>query len=89
MHASCKVALGQLHECKKQLGLLPQQCYPLVGYNGKCDAYEHEYKKCLAYAADRRDATVLYSKSAPRQARAEANARLQKRLRKYNQPCTH
>ena len=85
--APCSEPLELLHECKRKLGLLPRQCYP-SSYQGQCDAFEFESKKCLAFHANPRDAALLYDARAPRDARVAANARLQKALRKHNQPCT-
>ena len=87
MEAACAVQREALHECKRALGLLPRQCYPESGYNGSCDRAEFEWKQCLAYAANSRDAELLYNAQASRQERVAANARLQKALRKHNQPC--
>jgi hypothetical protein len=88
MEAACASSRAALHECKQTLGLLPRQCYPQSGYKGECDKLEFEYKRCLAFSANARDAAVLYNTQAQRGARVEANARLQKALRKFNQPCT-
>jgi hypothetical protein len=88
MEGACKTQMAALHECKLSLGLLPNQCYPSTGYKGQCDAAEFAFKRCLAFAANRRDAKVLYDTQSPRQERVAANARLQKALKKYNQPCT-
>ena len=85
---ACKSKVAALHECKQALGLLPRQCYPQTGYSGTCDQFEFEVKRCLAHAVAPRDAAVLYSTQSSRQARLDANARLQKRLRAFNQPCT-
>ena len=74
-----------LNACKQELGLHPRQCYP-SSYKGQCDAAEFELKKCLAFAADPRDARLLYDTSRPREARVAANARLQKKLK--DQPCS-
>ena len=84
---ACAEAQASLFACKKALGLMPYQCYPTKGYGGGCDDPEHAYKRCLATAADPRDARVLYDASAPRQARVEANLRIQKKLRKIDVPC--
>jgi hypothetical protein len=88
MEAACATPLAALHRCKASLGLLPRQCYPQTGYKGDCDGAEFEWKKCLAYAANAQDAAVLYDARAARGARVAANQRLQKSLRKFNQPCT-
>ena len=88
MAASCKDSLRALDACKQQLGLLPKQCYPSAGYRGECDKAEFALKRCHAFAANARDAAVLYNTESPRQARVEANARLQKKLKKFNEPCT-
>ena len=86
---ACEARVAAVQECKRKLGLLPQQCYPQAGYKGECDAAEFEWKKCVAYVASARDAATLYDdKRAPRAARVAANARLQKAMRKYNQPCS-
>ena len=85
---SCKAAVAALDECKLKLGLLPKQCYPMSGYSGECDKAEYELKRCLAFAANERDAAVLYDVQSPRAARVAANARLQKKLKKHNEPCT-
>lgn len=85
---ACKAKMAALHECKRKIGLLPKQCYPHIGYKGDCDAAEFEFKQCLAHAASPRDAAVLYNTQSSRQARVEANARIQKKLKKFNQPCT-
>ena len=85
---SCKEVLAALHDCKKQLGLMPKQCYPSSGYKGECDANEFNYKRCLAYEANSRDAALLYNVKASREDRVAANARLQKKLRKFDEPCT-
>ena len=74
---SCKAAVAALDECKLKLGLLPKQCYPMSGYSGECDKAEYELKRCLAFAANERDAAVLYDVQSPRAARVAANARLQ------------
>ena len=66
---------------------MPRQCYPKTGYQGECDSAEFNLKQCLAFAANERDAAILYNAASPRQARVEANARLQKRLQRHNQPC--
>ena len=87
-YRSCADAQLSLHDCKRALGLLPGQCYPSSGYNGRCDANEFGLKKCLAFAANERDARVLYDTSQPRKERADANRRLQARLRGFNVPCT-
>ena len=85
---NCQTQLAALHECKRGLGLHPRQCYPQSGYRGECDANEFALKRCLAYAANPRDAAVLYDAKAPRKDRVDANARLQKKLRRFNEPCT-
>ena len=87
MEAACATPLAALHRCKAGLGLLPRQCYPQMGYKGDCDWAEFEWKKCLA-SANAQDAAVLYDARAARGARVAANQRLQKSLRKFNQPCT-
>ena len=74
-----------LNACKQELGLHPRQCYP-SSYKEQCDAAEFELKKCLAFAADPRDARLLYDTSRPREARVAANARFQKKLK--DQPCS-
>ena len=84
---ACKAAVDALHECKQKLGLHPRQCYPSSGYGGECDKAEYELKRCLAFAANERDAAVLYNVQSPRPARVAANARLQKKLKKHNEPC--
>lgn len=84
--AQCASAQSALFACKRAIGLHPQQCYP-VGYKGDCDDHELEYKKCLAHVADPRDAAVLYSPTASRSSRVEANLRLQKKLKRFNVPC--
>lgn len=73
--------------CKRQLGLLPQQCYP-AAYSGECDRNEFELKKCMAFAADPQSAAILYKAGASRADRVNANLRLQKKLRAFNAPCT-
>ena len=78
--------MDALAECKRNLGLQPRQCYA-PEHRGQCDAAEFGLKKCLAYAANARDAAVLYDTKAPRQARVDANKRLQKKLQRFNQPC--
>ena len=85
----CKDKVAALHECKRAIGLFPQQCYPSSpgAYEGTCDAAEYELKKCLATAVSPKDANLLYDATAPRQARVDANARLQKKLRKFIEPC--
>ena len=88
MDAACATPRAALVECKRKLGLLPRQCYPQPGYKGECDTAEFEWKRCLAFAANARDAAVLYDARAPRATRVAANARLQKALRKFNEPCT-
>ena len=85
---ACSKPLAALDACKRELGLLPKQCYPRHGYDGRCDVAEFELKRCRAYDASPRDAAVLYNAKAPRQARVEANARLQKKLQRYNFECT-
>lgn len=84
----CKDAMDALHKCKRDIGLLPRQCYPRSGYKGECDMAEYTYKRCLAFAANARDATLLYDVKAPRKERVEANKRLQKKLQKYHFECT-
>ena len=81
----CGTARDALDACKRELGLHPRQCYP-SSYKGQCDAVEFELKKCLAFAADPRDATLLYDASRPREVRVAANARLQKKLK--DPPCS-
>ena len=88
MYEACTEAMRALHACKRALGLQPNQCYPGKGYGGECDRSEAEFKRCLAYVADPRDAKVLYDSSATRDARVQANLRLQKKLRRFNVPCT-
>ena len=83
----CTSQQQTLHACKRSLGLLPNQCYP-PKYGGDCDKAEFEYKRCLAFAANERDARVLYDTSQPRKERAEANRRLQAKLKGFNVPCT-
>jgi len=83
----CASAQQALHKCKRDLGLLPGQCYP-TGCKNACDAEEYAYKRCLAFAADARDAKLLYDTKAARRDRVEANQRLQKKLRPFNVPCT-
>ena len=82
----CKDKVAALHACKRAIGLFPEQCYA-TSYKGTCDAAEYELKKCLATAVSPKDANLLYDATAPRQARVDANARLQKKLRKFNEPC--
>jgi len=85
----CRDALKDLHDCKRAMGLQPQQCYPRATYHGECDAAEFAFKKCLAYSANSRDAKLLYeSTSAPRSDRVAANQRLQAKLKQFNKPCT-
>ena len=81
----CSTPREALNACKRELGLLPRQCYP-SSYKGQCDRTEFELKKCLAFAADPRDADTLYNASRPREARVAANTRLQKKLK--DQPCS-
>ena len=69
------------------MGLFAKQCYPPGKYKGECDKLEFELKKCRAYEANARDAAVLYNPKAPRDARVEANKRLQKKLQRFNEPC--
>ena len=85
---ACGESYKKLAECKHKIGLLPKQCYPRTGYRGECDQAEFEFKRCLAFAANARDAKVLYDPKSPREDRVAANARLQKRLQKFNEPCT-
>ncbi|KAL1500659.1 hypothetical protein AB1Y20_013307 [Prymnesium parvum] len=85
---ACAPAQQQLFECKRKLGLLPNQCYPSKGYQGQCDEAEFELKKCIAFDLDAKSAAVLYNPKARREDRVNANARLQHRLRPFNQPCT-
>ena len=82
--SDCGTARDALNACKRELGLHPRQCYP-SSYKGQCDAAEFELKQCLAFAADPRDAKLLYDASRPREVRVAANARLQKKLK--DQPC--
>ena len=84
MPDACSTALAALEACKRELGLLPKQCYPRSGYNGQCDKAEFELKRCRAYDANPRDAAVLYNTKADRKARVEANARLQKKLQRID-----
>ena len=84
---ACADVQRALHACKRSIGLLPGQCYP-KGYKNTCDAEEFAYKRCLAFAADARDAKVVYDTKAPRADRVEANQRLQRKLRAFNVPCT-
>ena len=84
----CGAVQAAWFECKRGLGLLPQQCYPAKGYGGDCGGAEFAYKRCLAFAADGQAAHVLYDKGATRQAKLDANARLQRKLRAFNVPCT-
>ena len=88
MPDACSTALAALEACKRELGLLPKQCYPRSGYNGQCDKAEFELKRCRAYDANPRDAAVLYNTKADRKARVEANARLQKKLQRHHFECT-
>ena len=81
----CGTPRDALDACKRELGLHPRQCYP-SSYQGQCDAAEFELKKCLAFAADPREATLLYDASRPREVRVAANARLQKKLK--DPPCS-
>jgi hypothetical protein len=83
--SDCGTARDALNACKRELGLHPRQCYP-SSYKGQCDAAEFELKQCLAFAADPRDAKLLYDASRPREVRVAANARLQKKLK--DQPCS-
>ena len=85
---ACNAAESALDACKKSIGLLPKQCYPRQGYDGRCDSLEFELKKCRAFDANARDAALLYNPQAARQARVEANARLQKRLQRFHFECT-
>ena len=87
-YRSCADAQLSLHDCRRALGLRPGQCYPSSGYNGRCDANEFGLKKCLAFAANERDARVLYDTSQPRKARADANRRPPARLTGFHVPCT-
>ena len=86
--AQCAPAQQALFKCKAGLGLLPRQCYPTSGYDGECDGAEFELKKCLAYVVDGSSAAVLYGASNDFKAKAQANKRLQKQLRQFNEPCT-
>ena len=81
----CAQVQRALDNCKTSLGLLPRQCYR-PGQSA-CDAEEFALKKCQAFAVDPRDARVLYSESADRTQRVNANARLQKKLKPFNKPC--
>ena len=85
MPAPCGTPRDALSACKRELGLHPRQCYP-SSYKGQCDSAEFELKQCLAFAADPRDAKLLYDASRPREVRVAANARLQKKLK--DQPCS-
>jgi hypothetical protein len=81
----CAQVRRALDNCKASIGLLPRQCYRPG--QSSCDAEEFAVKRCLAFAIDPRDARVLYSTSADRSQRVGANARLQKKLKPFNQPC--
>ena len=83
---TCTPAQQALFDCKQKLGLLPRQCYR-PEHHGACDAEEFEFKKCLAFAADPKSALLLYNTSTPRDQRVAANARIQKKLRAFNEPC--
>jgi hypothetical protein len=85
MPAPCSTPRDALSACKRELGLHPRQCYP-SSYKGQCDSAEFELKQCLAFAADPRDAKLLYDASRPREVRVAANARLQKKLK--DEPCS-
>ena len=85
MPAPCGTPRDALSACKRELGLHPRQCYP-SSYKGQCDSAEFALKQCLAFAADPRDAKLLYDASRPREVRVAANARLQKKLK--DQPCS-
>ena len=85
-HNQCAAAQKALFDCKKHLGLMPQQCYKPDG--GTCDTEEFQLKKCLAFLYSERDARVLYNTSSNRDERVAANRRLQKKLQKLNVPCT-
>eukprot|EP00966_Prymnesium_polylepis_P249462 5767589-Prymnesium_polylepis.1 len=84
---ACAQTQHALFECKKLLGLLPQQCYPAKGYRGECDSAEFELKKCISFQLDPRSAAILYKADARREDRINANARLQHKLKAFNQPC--
>lgn len=86
-YRQCAAAQHALFECKKRVGLLPQQCYPAKGYKGDCDEFEFAYKRCLTTVADPIDARVLYDPKSPRQDRVQANLRLQKKLKAFDVPC--
>ena len=83
----CRRAQQALHACKAAQGLLPNQCYPMKGYGGECDESEYEYKKCISFAANPGDARILYDPKQSRLERMDANKRLMKRLKAFNQPC--
>ena len=85
--AACQASIAALHECKQKLWLHPRQCYP-PEYKGECDACEFGLKKCLAFSTSPKDAALLYDTSTSRGTRVEANKRLQKRLKQFNEPCT-
>ena len=85
-HDRCAPAQKALHACKASLGLLPRQCYKPQG--GSCDAEEFDLKRCLAFLYDERDARVLYNPASQRDARVAANQRLQKKLKRFDVPCT-
>jgi hypothetical protein len=88
-YKECTSQQQALFACKRALGLLPQQCYPVNGYKNECDQAEFQYKMCLASVASPRDAEILYvSRKATRQEKVDANLRLQKKLRPFNVPCT-
>ena len=84
-HNVCAPAQKALHDCKAALGLLPRQCYKPGG--GSCNAEEFQFKKCLAFLYDERDARVLYNPSSARDERVAANLRLQKKLKRFDVPC--
>ena len=85
---SCAAVMQQLHACKRSIGLLPMQCYPPQRGTSSCEKQEYEFKKCLAHAVDPKAAKTLYDSSAARDARVQANKRLQSQLKKWHQPCT-
>ena len=60
---ACTNTLDALHRCKRELGLMPSQCYPRKSYSGACDAAEFELKRCMAHAVDPASARVLYDAS--------------------------
>ena len=53
MLADCAPVQQALFECKRTIGLLPNQCYP-VKYSGECDQVEYDYKKCISFELDPR-----------------------------------